>query len=127
MTPWVSIVELLPAVGAAGVIATPKDQPELAKRVALGASLLTFVASLAMLGQFHVHSARMFQLVEDHPWIAQFGIHYKVGLDGIALAMVLLTTFLTPIVLLASWRQESRVKAYFALFLVLETAMVGVF
>jgi NADH-quinone oxidoreductase subunit M len=127
MTPWVTLVEVLPIAGAVGVAAAPKDNDELAKRIALGSSLVTFVASLAMLAQFHVHSARMFQLVEDHPWIAQFGIHYKVGLDGIAMAMVLLTTFLTPIVLLASWRQESRVKAYFALFLVLETAMVGVF
>jgi NADH-quinone oxidoreductase subunit M len=127
VTPWLTILMAVPLVGALAVAFTPKEKPDLAKEVALVASLVTFIASLAMAAQFHSDSDKAFQLVEDHAWIAQFGIRYKVGLDGLALAMVLLTTFLTPIVLLASWRQEARVKAYFALFLVLETAMVGVF
>ncbi len=135
MTPWVTILEAVPAIGALAIVAAPKGSAresderadENAKRIALGASLLTFVLSVVMATQFHVHSSRMFQLVEDHAWIAQFGIRYKVGLDGIALAMVLLTTFLTPIVLLASWKQATRVRSFFALFLVLETAMIGVF
>ena len=126
MTPWITILLAVPIVGAAAVALSPKDKPELAKETALIASLVTFVASLAMAAQF-VSNGPGFQLVEDHAWIAQFGIRYKVGIDGIALTMVLLTTFLTPIVLLASWRQETRVKSFFALFLVLETAMVGVF
>ena len=127
MTPWITVIEAIPALGAAAVALAPKDKPESAKELALVTSLVTFVLSLAMLAQFHVHSASQFQLVEDHAWIAQFGIRYKVGLDGIALTMVLLTTFLTPVVLLASWHQETRVKTFFALFLVLETAMIGVF
>jgi NADH-quinone oxidoreductase subunit M len=127
VTPWITIVAALPLLGAGAVAATPKDNDETIKRVALGMSLLTFVASLLMAAEFRSNSEAAFQLVEDHAWIAQFGIRYKVGLDGIALVMVLLTTFLTPIVLLASWRQTARVKTYFALFLVLETAMVGVF
>jgi NADH-quinone oxidoreductase subunit M len=127
VTPWVTLLEAVPAVGAVAVAAVPRDNDETAKRVALGAALLTFVLSIVAAASFHSGSDRMFQLVEDHAWIAQFGIRYKVGVDGIALAMVLLTTFLTPIVLLASWKQASRVKTYFALFLVLETAMVGVF
>ena len=127
MTPWISILLAVPLLGAGAIAFSPKDKPELAKEVALVASLVTFVASLAMAAQFVSDSGSQFQLVEDHAWIAQLGIRYKVGLDGVALAMVLLTTFLTPIVLLASWRQEARVKTYFALFLVLETAMVGVF
>ncbi|HEU0133038.1 MAG TPA: NADH-quinone oxidoreductase subunit M [Mycobacteriales bacterium] len=127
MTPWITALEAVPAIGAIAVAATPRDRDETAKRVALVASLVTFALSVAAAAQYHSHSAKAFQLVEDHAWIAQFGIRYKVGVDGIALAMVLLTTFLTPIVLLASWRQESRVKTYFALFLALETAMVGVF
>jgi NADH-quinone oxidoreductase subunit M len=135
VTPWVTIIEAVPAIGAVAIVAAPKGSAresderadENAKRIALGASLLTFVLSIVMATQFHSHSSRAFQLVEDHAWIAQFGIHYKVGLDGIALAMVLLTTFLTPIVLLASWKQATRVRSFFALFLVLETAMIGVF
>ncbi|MDQ1713448.1 MAG: NADH-quinone oxidoreductase subunit, partial [Frankiaceae bacterium] len=127
MTPWVTLLMAVPVAGAVGVAAVPKGSEETAKRVALGASLLTFVLSLVMLVDFHANSAKAFQLVEDHAWIAQFGIRYKVGLDGIALTMVLLTTFLTPIVLLASWKQATRVKAFFALFLALEAAMVGVF
>jgi NADH-quinone oxidoreductase subunit M len=127
MTPWITALMVVPVVGAVAVAAVPKGRDETAKRVALGTSLLAFVLSLAMLADFHVHSAKAFQLVEDHAWIAQFGIRYKVGVDGIAVAMVLLTTFLTPVVLLASWKQASRVKTFFALFLVLETALVGVF
>ena len=127
MTPWITLTMAIPAVGALAVAFTPRDRDETAKRVALGFSLVTFVVSLLLAFQFDSRSDAAFQLVEDHPWIAQFGIHYKVGIDGIALAMVLLTTFLTPIVILASWRQESRVKPFFALFLALETAMVGVF
>jgi NADH-quinone oxidoreductase subunit M len=127
MTPYVSLVEAVPLLGAVAVAAVPKGDDETVKRVALGFSLGAFVISLLMLTHFHASSTHAFQLVEDHPWIAAFGIHYKVGIDGVALAMVLLTTFLTPIVLLASWNQATRVKTFFALFLVLETAMVGVF
>ncbi|HEV2892042.1 MAG TPA: NADH-quinone oxidoreductase subunit M [Frankiaceae bacterium] len=127
MTPWITLTMAIPAVGALAVAMAPRDNDELAKRIALGFSLAAFVTSLALLAAYDSGSDAVFQLVEDHPWIAQFGIHYKVGVDGIALAMVLLTTFLTPIVVLASWRQASRVKSFFALFLVLETAMVGVF
>jgi NADH-quinone oxidoreductase subunit M len=127
VTPWVSVITVLPLVGAIAVAFSPKDKPETVKKVALGVALLVFVLSIAMALDFKAGAAEQFQLVEDHAWIAQFGIRYKVGLDGIALVMVLLTTFLTPVVLLASWRQEAKVKSYFALFLVLETAMVGVF
>jgi len=128
--PWITVTAALPAFGAIAVALSPKprsgEDDDAAKKIALFFSLATFVVSLLMAAQFDSHGAA-FQLVEDHPWIAQFGIHYKVGIDGIALAMVLLTTFLTPIVILASWRQADRVKSFFALFLVLETAMVGVF
>ena len=127
MNAWISLLLVVPLVGAVAVAFSPKDKPDLGKEIALVASLATFVLSLLMAFQFDSGSDKAFQLVEDHAWIAQFGVRYKVGVDGIALAMVLLTTFLTPIVLLASWRQEERVKSYFALFLVLETAMVGVF
>ncbi|HWL38286.1 MAG TPA: NADH-quinone oxidoreductase subunit M [Frankiaceae bacterium] len=124
---WISLLLFVPLVGAIAVAASPKDKPDLGKEIALVASLATFVLSLLMAFQFDSGSDQAFQLVEDRAWIAQFGVRYKVGVDGIALAMVLLTTFLTPVVLLASWRQEERVRSYFALFLVLETAMVGVF
>ncbi|HVF06871.1 MAG TPA: NADH-quinone oxidoreductase subunit M [Frankiaceae bacterium] len=127
MSPWISALLVIPLVGAFGVACTPRSKPDLAKELAFVVSLVTFVASIAMAFQYDTGATEQFQLVEDHAWIAQFGVRYKVGVDGAALALILLTTFLTPIVLLASWRQEAKVKTYFALFLVLETGMIGVF
>ena len=66
-----------------------------------------------------------YQLVEDVPWA--FGIHYRMGVDGLAMSLILLTTFLTPLCILASWGIEKQVASYMVLFLILETLMIGVF
>ena len=107
-----------------------------AKQVALGFSLLTLVAGiLATVAYAGSDSTGQFRLEEQHQWIPQFGVSYALGVDGIALALILMSLILTPICLLAAWRDlpasgeapDPREKSYFALMLVLETFMVGVF
>ena len=98
-----------------------------ARWVALWASLATFTVSLFVWIQFDSTQAD-FQFVEKVEWIKSFGISYHVGLDGISLFFVLLSTFLTPICILSSWEAiKSHVREYMIAFLVLETFMVGMF
>ncbi len=95
--------------------------------VALFSSVVTFLLSLHLWLDFSVGSAG-FQFVENIPWIPSLNIHYKVGIDGISLFFVLLSTFLTPICILASWATiTTRIKEYMVAFLVLETCMIGMF
>lgn len=130
MFPWLTTLGLIPLVGSTAVALLPKGRDLLAKQVAFGASLIGLLLSLLMLIDFKKNSGDL-QLVESHNWIASFGIKYAVGVDGIALMLVLLTTILTPIVILASWNEAEdgrfSVKTFFALLLVLETFLVGVF
>jgi NADH-quinone oxidoreductase subunit M len=93
----------------------------------MGVSLVTFVLSLALWAGFDASSAD-FQFVEQYTWLPDFGISYHVGVDGISLLLVVLTTFLTPISLLASWESiEHRVREFSLFMLTLEAAMIGVF
>jgi NADH-quinone oxidoreductase subunit M len=126
MFPYLTALIAIPVVGLLAVVAVPKGRDELVKQVALGASLVAFVVSVVMATKFAAHGDQ-FQLVETHRWVSAYDIRYTVGVDGIALAMVLLTTFLCPVVLLSSWHQATKVKSYFALMLALESALVGVF
>lgn len=120
----VSAVIFLPLLAAVLLLFMAKEEEELARRFALGVAVVTFIISLGLLVNFDSSKAD-FQFVERVPWIADFGIHYYVGVDGISLFLVLLTTFLVPIVLLASWDVHSRVKEYLFFFLMLETGMLG--
>ncbi len=95
-----------------------------AKIVALAASLITFAASVLILIGFDPANTGM-QFVEQAPWI--MGLNYKMGVDGISILFVLLTTFLMPITILSCWKVETRVKDYMIAFLLLETLMLGVF
>jgi NADH-quinone oxidoreductase subunit M len=98
-----------------------------ARNVALWTSMITFVLSLFLWIGFDTTTAE-FQFVERRPWIDGYDISYYLGIDGISLLFVLLTTFLTPLCILASWESiKTRVKEYMIAFLVLETMMVGVF
>src|SRR3546814_5166259 len=95
--------------------------------MALWASLVTFVVSLFLWFNFDRDSAD-FQFVEQADWIPAFNINYHMGVDGISMMFVLLSTLLTPLCVLASWEAvKSRVKEYMTAFLVLETLMVGMF
>ncbi len=95
-----------------------------AKWLALIATSATFLISLLLLVEFDPSNTGM-QFVEDYAWIA--GLHYKMGVDGISILFVLLTTFLMPITILSTWGVQTRVKDYMIAFLMLETLMLGVF
>ncbi len=120
---------LLPLIGAAFILLLP-GETEATKRnarwIALFATLITFVLSLVAWGRFNPGEPG-FQLMEERDWFSH-AILYKLGVDGVSMPFVLLTTFLMPICNAASWTSiQSRVKAYMICFLVLETLMIGVF
>ena len=123
-----SIVTFLPMVAALILALFLRGEDEAAqlgaKRLALAATTATFLISLAILVQFDANDTG-FQLVEEREWL--FGLSYKLGVDGISVLFVLLTTFLMPITIAACWGVEHRVKEYMIALLVLESLMIGVF
>ncbi len=97
------------------------------KRFALGVALIEFVVSLPLWFVFNAGASGM-QFTADIPWISQWGIHYRVGIDGISLLLVLLTTFLVPITLLGSFNYiKQRQRTFYAMMLLLEAGVLGVF
>jgi NADH-quinone oxidoreductase subunit M len=117
----------LPIAAGGLVLWIGSGRPKLAKQVALAASVLTFVASIPLYTGFDATSASM-QFVERTPWIGRFNAYYWLGIDGISLPLILLTTFLTPLVVIAGWEViKARPAQYFASFLMLEGMMIGVF
>jgi NADH-quinone oxidoreductase subunit M len=124
--PWLSWTLWTPLAGALLLAAFPKTQVALIRAWALVASLVGFAFSLGMLASFHTGQAGM-QMVEHHRWIPAFGSSYTLGIDGISLFLVVLTTFLLPICVLASWKIEKNPKLFMGLLLALETAVIGVF
>jgi NADH-quinone oxidoreductase subunit M len=120
-----TLVTFLPLAGALLHLMLPRDEEGLHRGLALTTALATFIASLFMLPGF---DASTWNFVVDKEWIASLGIHYKLGVDGISLWLVLLTTFLMPIVLLSSWGAVTRkVREFCIAMLILETGMVGTF
>jgi NADH-quinone oxidoreductase subunit M len=100
---------------------------QLWRGIALAATLLTFLLSLRLFQTFDPANPGL-QFVERQPWLPQWGIHYFVGIDGLSLFLVLLTTFLMPVVLLASWTDISKsVESYVFFMLFLESGMLGAF
>lgn len=129
--PWLTILGVLPLVGSLVVMLLPRDRATLAKQVALGFALVTLILTVVMGLQFQADSTATFQFVESYSWIPAFGISYSLGVDGIGLVLVALAATLVPVVILAGWNDvdpgDRSVKGYFALILVLETLMIGVF
>jgi NADH-quinone oxidoreductase subunit M len=120
-----TLVVFSPLAGAALLALLPREPAAGVRRAALVFALVPFALSLWMLARFQPGVAE-FQLVERAAWIPQWGIEYRLGVDGVSLFLVLLTTFLTPIVALASWGDiNRRVKEFFVFLLVLETGMLG--
>ena len=115
-----------PLVGALLIGLIPKDRVETIRLASLGVTLIAFALSLGILWQFDAGVAG-FQLKTSAQWIPEWGIGYTVGVDGISLWMILLTTFLMPLGVLASWSITKRAKPYFVFLLALETGMLGVF
>jgi NADH-quinone oxidoreductase subunit M len=103
--PWLIVLGAVPAVGAVLVAAMPRLAARWTREVALGVSLLTLALAIVMATGYHSGGDR-FQFARSYSWIPQFGVHFAVGVDGIALVMILLTAFLVPVVVLASWRRE---------------------
>jgi NADH-quinone oxidoreductase subunit M len=120
---------ILPLVGAAFILTLRGDGEAVrsnARWAALAATVATFLLSLIAWGRFDT-STSAFQLVESHAWLTDT-IRFKLGVDGFSMPFILLTTFLMPFCILASWESiEHRVKEYMVAFLVLETTMIGVF
>ena len=125
--PLVTALGLMATSIAASVLGTDGLPAALWKPIALASSILTFLLSLRLFALFDPLETD-FQLVEHVPWISEYGIQYFVGVDGISLLMVLLTTFLMPVVLLASWNDISKsLRNYLFFMLSLETGMLGAF
>ena len=125
--PILSVITYLPLVGAVAILFVPKGRDEAVRRLALVASLASFAVSLWLLFRFDASTPAM-QFEEIVSWIPSLGVTYRFGLDGISLWLLMLTTFLSPIAILCSWRSiTTRVKEYFIFLLLLETGMAGVF
>lgn len=121
-----TLVAFMPLVGALLLLFLPRRDRDI-RIFALVITLFTFVLSLHL--PVHFNRAQTgFQYEVDTPWIPTPNIHYHLGVDGIAMWLVVLTTFLTPLCVLISWKSiHERVKEFFVLLLVLETALIGVF
>jgi NADH-quinone oxidoreductase subunit M len=125
--PILSLIIFAPLLGALGIAFLPSSRPSLIRFAALGVSLVTFALSLGMLLGLRAQGGE-FAFSEQLSWIPSFGITYHLGVDGLSGALVVLTTLLSWICILASFGPiQTRVKEYFISFLILETGMLGVF
>jgi NADH-quinone oxidoreductase subunit M len=121
-----SIVLFTPLAGLVVLLFLPASNPRLVRLWANGASLVGFLVSLPLVFQFD--HTKDYQFVEQAPWIPSIGASYHLGIDGLGLLLVMLTTVLGFLSILSSWRAiEDRLKEYYAFFLLLQTAMLGVF
>ncbi len=123
--PILSLLIFFPLAGAIILLFIDKEKGVMLRGVTLAISLIEFFISLPLFFAFDSKMASM-QFVEDWWWVQSYGISYKVGIDGISLLLVLLTTFLTVLCILSSWKAITfRVKEYMISFLFLETGMIG--
>jgi NADH-quinone oxidoreductase subunit M len=146
VTAWLTIIGVVPLVGALVVSLLPRGKDQLAKQVAFATSLVVLALTVVMCADYSTATnAPRFQFTQSHDWIKSFGVSYSVGVDGIALVLIALIAVLVPVVILASWDDveslqsdavpgpdapvatRRSVKSFFALLLVLETMMIGVF
>ena len=127
---FLTVMELLPLFGAALIVTVGKEKVDAIKKMAFITTLLVAVAGIALALQFDRNNAGL-QFVEKREWIPAFGINYAVGIDGIALVLILMSVILAPVVVLAGWNEAQggrwSVKTFYILILVLETMMIGVF
>ena len=125
-----TLLLVLPIVGALLISTLKNDQSEKIKKAAFGVSLLPFIASVLIALDFEVNRPG-YQFVEKFAWIPSLGINFQLGIDGISLILILLSTILVPIVILAGWHEAEggrfSVKTFYILMLILETMMIGVF
>jgi len=125
--PLLTLILALPLAGAAAVVLIDPESRRLIKILGLVFSLASFLLSVWAFVAFDAGNGAM-QFVEKYSWIPALGVSYHLGVDGISLLLVVLTTFLTPIALLASWESiATRLKGFVALMLLLEVGTLGVF
>ncbi|MGI8626812.1 MAG: NADH-quinone oxidoreductase subunit M [Geodermatophilaceae bacterium] len=132
--PFLLVLLLLPLLAGLGLLAVPKDRSDLIRRVTLGVSLVVLVLTVLMTVAFEPSGAR-FQFTQSYKWIPDFGVQFSLGVDGIALVMILLIGVLVPVVIGASWNEGAEagtgksgsMREFFAWLLVLEALMIGVF
>jgi NADH-quinone oxidoreductase subunit M len=125
--PILSVLLWLPIVGGLIVLAAGRIAPTSVRWLALLFSLVTFAISIPLWTQFDTSTAAM-QFVENHPWISTFNVNYALGVDGIAMPLILLTTFMTVLVVIAGWEViQFKLAQYMAAFLIMEGLMNGVF
>jgi NADH-quinone oxidoreductase subunit M len=123
--PLLSTLIFLPLVGALVVMLLPRRNALLIKVSTLVLTLIEFAVSLPLFFQFDEKTAAM-QFVEQREWYPEWGISYLLGIDGISMLLVMLTTFMTVLCILCSWESiKDKIKEYFVSFLLLETAMIG--
>jgi NADH-quinone oxidoreductase subunit M len=127
---YLTLIMAIPLVGAALIATLPQAKSLLAKQFALGTTLIAAIATIFMTIKFERANTDL-QFVESYDWIKAFGIKYAVGVDGIALVLILMTALLTPIVVLAGWNESDNgrwsTKTFYILILVLQTMSFGVF
>jgi NADH-quinone oxidoreductase subunit M len=127
---WLTLLMLLPLVGAGVIAVLPKTSEKAAKQAALATTLVVMAATITMAVRFQRDNVSL-QFVEKYSWIPSFGINYALGVDAIALVLILMSTILAPVVVLAGWNEAHggrwSVKTFYILILVLETMMIGVF
>ncbi len=122
------IVLLVPLVSFFGLMFVPANQPGTVRKAALAVSLIVFLLSLGLIAPYWFNSPNGYTFVTDVPWISTPNIHYHVAVDGLSLWLVLLSTLLTPIVILASWKSiNHQVKEFFLFIILLEFGLIGVF
>jgi NADH-quinone oxidoreductase subunit M len=127
---YLTLIMAIPLVGAALIATLPQTKSLLAKQFALGTTLIAALATIFMTINFD-RAVTDLQFVESYDWIKAFGIKYSVGVDGIALVLILMTALLTPIVVLAGWNESQggrwSTKTFYILILILQTMSFGVF
>lgn len=121
---------MLPLLGAALIALIPSAQERLVKQVALATTIVVAVATLVKAMSFDVNNTEL-QFRQSYSWIPSFGINWGLGVDGIALVLILMSVILAPLVILGGWNESEGgrwgVKTFYILILVLETMVIGVF
>src|SRR6478735_2135770 len=115
--PWLSVIAAVPLVGAVVVALLPKGNDNRVKQVALGFAVVPFLMTVAMAFQFDNDAPEQFQFTESYSWIKQFGVSFSLGVDGIALLLVALSTVIVPLVIIASWNDIDTTRGSTGTFL----------
>ena len=124
--PWISVLTFTPLVGGLTVIGMRAQRSNLARRLALLFSSLSFALAVLVWRNFDSSSTEL-QFVKRHTWVPSLGIEYFVGADGLSLLMILLSAVVVPMAMLASWRKEESAPLYYALILFLQAGLFGTF